>query len=132
MPRHVNKDGGFIPNVQIKGYKNSKYLIANIVHEQKLSTKEVENMLRYNIITVRNLAIVTGLTQNNISMKVRGRVVGNDQIRYFLNTCDPFNDPFLKFIYRNAKCQDLIEKCAGLNRESNAIINPENDLKDER
>ncbi len=130
MPRKALRTGNFVDNVKIKNYKNRENLIRKIVAKHGVRESKVRHILQYNLMTVSGFATVTGLTIGNVHTKLRGYVRAG-QIFWPLNTCDPFNDLYLKFIYRNAKCQSLIEKNAGYEREMGNAIDAEDELKQE-
>ena len=131
MPRKITKGGAYIDGVRVKKFKTSDHLIKRIAKQQRLDEKEVRDILEYNIITVNNLAKITGITKNHIHAKTKGYIRRGTQIYFPLNICDPFGDEYMKFIYRNAKCQELIERKAGYIAEMDTYNEAQSDLDEQ-
>ncbi len=128
MPKKAVNNGAFIDNVVISNYKTPHNLIVKIAEKHELPYSKVKQMLRYNVLTIKQLALVTGMTVNHVHGRLNGNVRKGNKIHYTLNSCNPFDELYLKFIYRNPKCQSLIEKYAGYEVRKVNYIAPKVDL----
>ena len=103
---------GLIKSVVIKEVLNRPSVIKSIARKRSLTIKEVSDILRYNIVTVNQLSLITGCTVNCITQKTRPRY--NKEKGFVvteLDYCYPFsclNGNGFKFVFRNKQCEDLI------------------------
>lgn len=109
MPRKihgVNMDG----YVEIKPMNWTQAVVERIAKKRLLEKDHVRAMLAYNIITFRQLANVTGVSESrirNASVKVQRK---NGEISSLFTVCNPFPDmDYGKlFILVDEKCREYI------------------------
>lgn len=102
------KLNGIIPNVIVKEFETDPELIELIVKKRKLPKQQVEDMLRHNVLTVRQVADLSGKTIGYINNISNGYYRGI----FELNACFPFPQSVgpQKMIYRNSKCELWLKK----------------------
>ena len=109
MPRkihEVNMDG----YVEIKPFNWSEATIERIAKKRLLNKNHIRAMLSYNVITFRQLANVTGVSESrirNASVKVQRK---DGSISSLFTICNPFPDmDYGKlFILVDEKCREYI------------------------
>lgn len=72
-----------IEEVVISPVKLNPELINKISLKRNLSKEEVKKMLTYNIITVKQLCLLTGASPGKIESKLRPRSIGNQILNEF-------------------------------------------------
>ena len=106
----MSKVGVFIEDVTVEILPIKDELVAAIMYKQRLDEDYIRAVLKYNVIPIKAFALITGTTINNVHQKLRGTPNNNGEISYALNPCIPFKDMHEKFVYRNPKAQNFIEK----------------------
>jgi len=100
-----------IEEITIKVVDNDSKLIDRISLERGIPRKRVDEILRYNVLTVQQLNDLTGKSVSTIQNLIRPRYVGGKMV-IGLNKCYPFavaddKKGFL-FIHRNENCERFI------------------------
>lgn len=104
------RPGLVVPDVMIKRVFTPPSLVKRIAAKRGLPKEEVEEALRYNIMTVKQFAKITGTTINTVHQKFKGYKLRNGRMRYHLLVCYPFGPDSFKFIFRERKAQAMIER----------------------
>ena len=116
MGQSVSERPGIESDVVVKKKKVDDNLVDLISKKRKLDRELVVSMLSYNVISMKQLASVTGKNISTLG-NMAGNFSWNEEKKCMesdLTKCYPFpasdGDGFL-FVYRDKKCEDYIARC---------------------
>jgi len=101
---------GLIKGVECKFAKSDPDVVESIAQKTMLTPEKVKSMLRYNIYTINQFAIISQLSVSTILNKTRPTII-NGAINTELDYCYPFQDVDSdgpKFILRNEKSEKYL------------------------
>jgi hypothetical protein len=102
---------GLVKGIECKFVKTEPALIDALAQKTGVDVEKIKVILRYNVFTINQFALLTGLSVSHILNKTRPSVI-NGKPDTELNFCYPFLDEEgdgPKFIFRDEKAERLLK-----------------------
>lgn len=112
MKKKIYSNVGLIEDVVVKEVITLPSTIKRLAVKRDVTITEIREVLRYNILSAKQLAFVTGTTVATVMAMAKPKYYhGSKKVETKLDYCFPFPIPeevSFKFIFRNKRCEDFI------------------------